>query len=848
MWWRIFWWIITTALTDLLTKKPPDATPAGVGDFGIPTATEGRVVPIIIGGNMRINAPNCVWYGDYAAIERTQTTGVIITSETTIGFTYELALQYALFKGKAAGITAVWLGDEKVFDHVVDAGGIPQSVVDIDRDDLYGGSDMGGGFIGRFRLHDGDENQPVSSFLASRVTEGLPAYRGTCYVVVTDLTETKGAEIGESPNLRYINLEVQTFDTVANGGLGDVLSLGNDHHFIGDDANPISVAYDLFVNDRWGRGLPVSDIDIPSFTAAAETCWTEGIGFAMLIDEFSTTEEIQDNIEQHVDGYIGPNALTGQFEVSLARPDYVLANEFQANESNIVDVPTWNKGDWSQTFNRVRLRYADRKKDWDETHAVANAPANRIIQGRLVSQEVRYSGVHAAVVANKIAAREKKNLSRPSRSGTIELNRTAWELRPGNVFSFTHAGVNETDLPVRITKTEIGDPLRNTVVCEVVEDIFDNENPAVADPPDTEFVPPIQSVDPLLVADQIAFEAPYMMIRQDPISPNVPGRLNTLARRETGSPTEYEVRVRDPGGSGSYFSIDFVGGGFMTVGLLRNNELSWLSGNGGKSMQVDPISGSLDFLINMYSPGSGNMQGVAVISPGTVDEEWLIFSDVVDDLGGIRLESLWRGGLDTGMKTHVIGERVWFIWTGGFGLPSTAFALGASLDVKLLPRSPTDAVLEGDATAITPVPFLAGGGARYYRPLLPSKMNMNGTDFGTDVDFDTVLNTGGSDFLGAAILPFQRDWGVQDPLGQVQSGRRFDRAQPTSPVSHRRSAIPQSGRWTCWDPECLHPDGLDLYHPLTRPEVGGGVEFDFTRSPDRDQPSVQVATPIFWVA
>lgn len=768
MWWRLLWWVITTALTDLLTKVPPDAVAAGLGDFNIPTATEGRVVPIILGGQIRCNSPNCIWYGDYAAIERIQTTGVIIKKDNVIGYTYELALAYALFKGECAGITGIWIGDEKVFDYVTDASSIPQTVVDVDADDIYGGKNQGGGFVGRFRLFNGAEDQPVSAFMSSRITEGVPAYRGTSYVMVTDIAETKGAEIGEAPNLRHVNIEVQVFDTVANGALGDALALGNDHHFIGKDANPISVAYDLFRNERWGRGLPESDIDRPSFVAAAETIWTEGIGFTMLVDEFTNTESIQDNIEQHIDGYIGPNAVTGKFEVKLARQDYTLAAEFQANDSNIVDVPSWNKGDWSQTFNRVRMRYADRNKDWNETHAVANAPANRIIQGRLVSQEVRYPGVHDATVANKIVSREKKNLSRPARSGSVELNREAWQLRPGEVFSLTSTLAQETNLPVRITKTEIGDPIKNTLICEVLEDIFDNETSTVADPPDTDFVPPTQDVDPFLVADQWAIEAPYMIIRQDPISPNVSPRLLTGARISTGAPTEYEVQHRLPGGSGSYASVDFIGGGLMQAGVLRNSELGWVSGNGGKSMQIDPIAGSLDNLINPYSPGTLNMQGVAVINPGATNEEWVIFESAVDDLGGIRLEGLYRGGFDSAQETHTAGERIWFIWTGGVGLPSFQYTVGDTPDIKLLPRSPTDAVAEPDATAIALVPFMTAE-SRNDRPLLPSQLVINGTDFSNTMNFDTVIS-GTPETVGGGIAPRLRDWRNQDPLDQVQGG------------------------------------------------------------------------------
>jgi len=415
---QLFLWVAGFLISDYFRQRLPSQTPSGIGDFNIPTATEGRVVPVVIGGTVRVNAPNCVWYGEFAAIERTVTTGVIFQDEETIGFTYELALQYALFKGEAAGITGVWIGDDKVWNADTDNAGNPALVVDVDRPDLFGGEGNGGGFSGRLRLFPGTEDQAVSAFLASRI-DPLPAYRGTCYVMVTSLDETAGATIGESNQLRYIRVEVQTFDTVANGGLGDSLNLGDDQHFIGKDANPMDVAWRLYTNNRWGRGFAPVELDLASFSAARQTCFDEGIGFTQLIDELTTTGDIQDTLEQHVDGYIGPNPITGQIEVKLARQDYDPLTEFQATDANIVAVKKWSKGDWSQTKNRIRVRYTDRAKDWNETHAIELAPGNRIIQGRTVTEELRFQGCHTASVAQALAARTKRGVSQPAASGSL---------------------------------------------------------------------------------------------------------------------------------------------------------------------------------------------------------------------------------------------------------------------------------------------------------------------------------------------------------------------------------------------------------------------------------------------
>lgn len=43
--------------------KPQSTPPAGLGDFQVPTADEGREIPVLF-GTRDLHAPNVVWYGD----------------------------------------------------------------------------------------------------------------------------------------------------------------------------------------------------------------------------------------------------------------------------------------------------------------------------------------------------------------------------------------------------------------------------------------------------------------------------------------------------------------------------------------------------------------------------------------------------------------------------------------------------------------------------------------------------------------------------------------------------------------------------------------------------------------
>lgn len=779
IWPQLIMWVVSFLLTDYFRERLPSQTASGIGDFNIPTATEGRAVPIITGGTVRCDAPNCIWYGDFVAVERTVTTGVVFKREEVIGYRYELSMQYALFKGESVGITAIYIGDEKVFDMVDDAGGIPQDFVDVEKPDLFGGQDQGGGFRGRVRLHKGSETQPVSTFLDSRMSP-LPAYRGLSYIVITNMettqlvnnwlietvpAETKGADFGEANQIRYVRVEVQTFDdlagTAGSPGLGDTMNLGNDHHFIGPDLNPIVVAWDLWTNTRWGRGFGLADVNLANFQAAAETVWLEGIGWTNLVDEQTTTGKIQDIIEQHIDGYIGPNPLTGQIEVSLARPDYVVASLPLINDDNLIEVKDWAQGDWSNTKNRVRIRYTSRSKAWKETHAVETAAGNRVIQGRTVTEEIRYEGVHTDAVAQVIAARDKRGLSIPLQKGTIVVDRTGYQFKPGQPFRLTSDQTKTTDLAVRVTRIAYGDAVRQSIELSVVEDIFGNEPATVETNPPSDFVPPVQPVIPFTIDSQAALEPSFHLLQYDDL-PGISARVATMARRNAGNrPTEYATLQRNAAGTpaGAYTSlVPNITSGFSAVGLLRNAELAGQAGQGTLTIQIDPFTGeSLDALIQSYDPRGTDARGVAIISPGLPDEEFIMFTGAIDDGAGIQLTGVLRSASDTPWKAHAIGAGVWFIWTGGFGMNELTYPLARNVEIKLLPISPNSSVLEPAATALPIVTIDTATGDRSTKPLLPVSLNFNGVVFDDPVNFDgTIVPQSGPNYVGAQVVPLHR--------------------------------------------------------------------------------------------
>lgn len=62
MFWYAVVFIAAFALSYAMQPKPQNARPAGLGDFNVPTAEEGREIPVLF-GTRDIRGPNVVWYG-----------------------------------------------------------------------------------------------------------------------------------------------------------------------------------------------------------------------------------------------------------------------------------------------------------------------------------------------------------------------------------------------------------------------------------------------------------------------------------------------------------------------------------------------------------------------------------------------------------------------------------------------------------------------------------------------------------------------------------------------------------------------------------------------------------------
>lgn len=116
-WLTLFLFVGFTVLSDLLRPKPKFGAPApsALGDFTVPTAQEGRPIPVIF-GTVKLAGPNVVWYGDLLVrpITKKVKTGLFSSDKVTTGYRYYMGLHLGLCHGEVDEIVAIRWDDRPV--------------------------------------------------------------------------------------------------------------------------------------------------------------------------------------------------------------------------------------------------------------------------------------------------------------------------------------------------------------------------------------------------------------------------------------------------------------------------------------------------------------------------------------------------------------------------------------------------------------------------------------------------------------------------------------------------------------------------------------------------------------
>lgn len=204
-----FYYVFLLLVQAALNRKKDTSKPASLNDFSVPTATEDRALSR--GFGTFAFSPNVVWHGDLNAskIYKKQRTGIFTSSETAIGYNYQLGLWMAGLGQNAEYLKQIiWANDKLVYNPT---SALPlytykENPVKVNfkyRDE--GSEDIVQGIEGTFHFHSYNEDIDATEFALTRATgadglsdpylqkqlndNALPIYKGTTHIVFEGATD-----------------------------------------------------------------------------------------------------------------------------------------------------------------------------------------------------------------------------------------------------------------------------------------------------------------------------------------------------------------------------------------------------------------------------------------------------------------------------------------------------------------------------------------------------------------------------------------------------------------------------------------------------------------------------------
>ncbi len=465
---------VSMAIGYATRRRPPGVKAAGRDQFKLPTAREDRTIPFI-GGKRRIEGPNVVTPVIDFVTKPIRVRSDMFGGHTTVGHQYFVGLQMGVCQA-ADGILQVWGGDTCLWptaldptDEAVDS----TTIASVSAWAVWGGKKGEGGFVGTIRFAYGGDAQTAAAYLILHMGAAIPASRGFVSAIL------ERCYIGTQPYLKPMSfLAKRTLISPERTGIWyPSKAVVND-----EDLNAIHCLREWIVSPTIGRGKGDAAVG-PTFAAAADTCYTEGMGFSYVCDQ---PDQIMDMVEtalQIIGGILYTDRETGRFEIALARDDYDPA-----------DLDTYGEDDlWVSEFHRPSPAKVPSKTIvlWHDKRSCQSRPAYDddvallTRQGSIpITQTLDYSAfICDPDLALYVAAREQQAAARMGALLTIHCDRRMSRLHPGDVFKLSYPELGIVSMVVRVLRVDYGSLADGEITMDLVEDIYGQAYTVYGTPP-----------------------------------------------------------------------------------------------------------------------------------------------------------------------------------------------------------------------------------------------------------------------------------------------------------------------------------------------------------------------------
>jgi len=596
------------------------------------------------------------------------------SKEYTVGYRYFIGM-HMVFCQTPDKLLKIRVGDRELVNATITGS---QRGFSVNKPKLFGGEDHEGGIVGNIDIDFGEDSQTVNPYLQSKLPGNIvPAFRGVLGLVLNQTYVS-----AKNPYFKKWDVQVQRMP--AKGWYDTKAQIGN-------QANPIHILYEVITENSIG------EIDDASFRAAADTLYNENFGLSFLW-KGGSIRRFMDEIINHIGGVLYVRPTTGKFYVKLVRDDYTISNLPVLDETNIISLESYQRRTLSDTINQITVKYIEEDTGKEASVSVQDL-ANIQAQGQIVEDVRNYVGIANHDLATRVAQRDIGAGSALLGKVTLKVNRDAYNLMPGDVFVLNWDILGITQMVCRVVEINYGTLDKNEITIKALEDVYALPSAVYTEVQAPYWEDPI--LDPTPCPVEEIYEAPYWDVKRNmdeanfDYIPDDAGYIVTLGSRPNGAAFNYELQTDD-------------GGGYSATGKYSFAPVCSLSA----AISETDTSASISIVSDMNLAESGNDKYAWIGNEA-------VRIDSIDLTAGTL--TIGRGVLDTVPAAHSSGEMVVFAGAKWYGMDSTEYTAGQSIDAKLLPVTGKGTLDLSAAAILTKVL-----NSRLDRPYPPAHLQVNG--------------------------------------------------------------------------------------------------------------------------
>lgn len=626
------------------------------------------------------------------------------SKKVTIGYKYYMGIHAGLARGPVDEIVEIRVGDKKAW-----SGSITDNAeIAIDKPDLFGGEEKEGGIKGTLAVLMGGRTQPIHSGLAAMLGGLVPAFRGVATTFFDGLVcamspypkawayrVRRGLTGWQEDAVWYPS---KAIITMADGAIKAM--------------NPAHILYQVYTDKLMGRGLPAGRLDDASWAAAADRLYQEGFGLCLKWARQDGVDAFAQVVLDHIGGAVYTDRNTGLITLSLIRDGYdPSALPTFGPDTGLLAIDDDEASSAMKGTNEVIVTFMDPVAKEERSVRAKNTAAIHSAGGAVSTVSKDFSGIPTASLALRVAHRELQAASGYLKRFKVRLDRRGGTIVPAGLFRISDPSRGLSNIVLRAGRVEYGTTTNGTITVTAVQDMFGLPTTVFEAPDPSGYIPP--STAPAPATLQRCMEVPYRELAQlvgsaeSQAQDALAGFLFAMASAPTVMSQSFDLVTR-VGSSGAYTKRD--DGAWCPTAVLLD------------SMTRQATSAVL---------GSGvDLDDVQVGTAALIDDEIVRVDSINPSTGAITVA---RGCIDTVPAPHASGARVWF-YDGFGGIDSTEYTSGLTVYAKLLTRTPSGALAESAASAMS-VLFSGRAG----KPYPPGAFKINGGWWPATVSGDITI-------------------------------------------------------------------------------------------------------------